>query len=95
MSLDAIADIIRAGLARYDFAESLKFDCGPDGVISLAEGRVSMEDTPAACTLTLSAENLDKLVRGRLNPMTAVMLGKIRVGGDPTIAMRLGKLLKA
>ncbi|MFD0982207.1 SCP2 sterol-binding domain-containing protein [Tropicimonas aquimaris] len=95
MALEPIAEIIRTGLDRSDFTDSLKFDCGADGVISLADGKVSMEDSPAACTLTMSAENLDKLVRGKLNPMTAVMMGKIRVGGDPAVAMRLGKLLKA
>ncbi len=94
MPLNAIADIIRTGLSRSDFTESLKFDCGAAGVITLDDGQVSLEDLPAACTLKMSVENLEKLVKGKLNPMTAVMMGKIKVGGDPAIAMKLGKLLK-
>ncbi len=94
MTLDIVAEKIRKGLARSDFTDSLKFDCGPAGVITLSGGQVSLEDGPAACTLKMSADNLEKLVTGKLNPMTAVMTGKIKVGGDPSVAMKLGKLLK-
>ena len=95
MQLTAIAGTIQKGLTQSDFTDSLKFDCGPAGVITLADKRVSLEGGPAACTLKMSVENLDKLIKGKLNPMTAVMMGKIKVGGDPSVAMKLGKLLKA
>ncbi|MDV7144606.1 SCP2 sterol-binding domain-containing protein [Tropicimonas sp. TH_r6] len=94
MPLDTIADIIRSGLSKSDFTDSLKFDCGPAGTITLDNGQVSLEDLPAACTLKMSVENLEKLVKGKLNPMTAVMMGKNKVGGDPSVAMKLGRLLK-
>ncbi|SDI79568.1 SCP2 sterol-binding domain-containing protein [Aliiruegeria lutimaris] len=94
MSLTAIAETIEKGLSKSDFTDSLKFDCGTAGVIMIADKQVSLEDGPAACTLKMSVENLEKLVTGKLNPMTAVMMGKIKVGGDPSVAMKLGKLLK-
>ena len=94
MPLAAIAEKIQRGLDASDFTDSLKFDCQPAGVITLANGKVSLEDGPAACTLKMSVENLEKLVKGKLNPMTAVMMGKIKVGGDASVAMKLGKLLK-
>ena len=44
-------------------------------------------------TLTISEDNLGKLLAGKLNPMTGVMLGKLKVSGDLGVAMGLAKLL--
>ncbi len=95
MPLTQIAEKIQKGLDRSDFSDTLKFDCGDDGVVRLADGRVSLDDAPADCTLRISAANLDKLIRGKLNPMTAVAMGKIKVSGNVAVAMKLGQLLKA
>lgn len=40
-------------------------------------------------TVKISDNDLVKLFRGELNPMTAFMTGKIRVSGDMTLAQRL------
>ncbi|MGR3761248.1 SCP2 sterol-binding domain-containing protein [Roseobacteraceae bacterium NS-SX3] len=93
MPLQDIATGIRSGLAGKSFDGSLKFDCGPDGVIVLAGGNASTEDRDTDCTLRLSTENLKKLLTGKLNPMTAVMMGKIRISGDMGVAMKLSKLI--
>ncbi len=45
-------------------------------------------------TVTLSADDFDALLTGRLNPMMAVMTGRIRVGGNPAKLMSLIKALK-
>ncbi len=95
MPLTEIAEIIQTGLTRSNFTDSLKFDCGEAGVITLANKQVSLLDARTACTLTLSRDNLEKLIKGKLNPMTAVMMGKIKVAGDPSVAMKLGQLLKS
>ncbi len=94
MTLAEIADKIRGNVAASSFTDSLKFDCGDDGVLIIADKQVSLEDQPADCTLKLSAKNLDKLVAGKLNPMTAVVMGKLKVSGDPGVAMKLAGLLK-
>lgn len=94
MPLTQIAEIIQKGLSASNFTDSLKFDCGDAGVLVLADKKVSTEDADTACTLKMTAENLEKLVKGKLNPMTAVMMGKIKVSGDATVAMKLGQLLK-
>jgi len=91
--LEDIAADIRKGLDGKSFNGSLKFDCGTDGVVILDNGRVSTEEQPTDCALRLSTENLKKLLRGQLNPMTAVMMGKIKMSGDMAVAMRLGKLI--
>lgn len=94
MQLKEIADRIKAGLADKPFEGSLKFDCGVDGVIVLAEGSASTEDRDTDCTLTLSQDNLVKLLAGKLNPMTGLMMGKLKVSGNPAVAMKLSQLLK-
>ena len=94
MQLKEIADRINAGLADKPFEGSLKFDCGEDGVIVLADGSATTEDRDADCTLSLSQDNLVKLLAGKLNPMTGLMMGKLKVSGNPAVAMQLSKLLK-
>ncbi|MEP2716013.1 SCP2 sterol-binding domain-containing protein [Pseudophaeobacter sp.] len=93
MSLQNIAEGIRAGLQSKSFEGSLKFDCGSDGVIVLSEGNASTTDRDADCTIKLSQDNLVKLLKGKLNPMTGVMMGKLKISGDMATAMKLGKLI--
>jgi putative sterol carrier protein len=93
MTLTDLADRIREGLTGKSFDGSLKFDCGDDGVIVLADGTASTEDRETDCTIRLSRDNLVKLLGGQLNPMTGVMLGKLKVSGDLGVAMGLGRLL--
>jgi putative sterol carrier protein len=54
---------------------------------------VSTEDKDADCTITTSVETLVKLKSGDLNPMMAVMSGKIKIKGDMGLAMKLQSLL--
>lgn len=91
--LDRIAADIRKTLATKSFEGSLKFDCGTDGVIVLANGTAVTEDSDTDCTLRLSTENLVSLLKGKLNPMMALATGKISVSGNPLVAMNLAKLL--
>jgi putative sterol carrier protein len=93
MTLQDIADRIQTGLNGSRFDGSLKFDCGDDGAIVLAENRASTVDQDTDCTIRLSQDNLVKLLTGKLNPMNGVMMGKLTVSGDVSIAMKLGKLL--
>lgn len=85
---------LQQGLESKSFDGSLKFDCGEDGVIVLADGTASEQDRDTDCTLRLSADNLMQLLAGKLNPMTAVMMGKIKISGNPKVAMSLADLLK-
>lgn len=93
MTLAETAARISAGLAGRAFTGSMKFDCGGDGVIVLADGAATTTDRDTDCTITLSRENLGKLLTGKLNPMTGVVMGKMKVSGDLGVAMRLSKLL--
>ena len=94
MSLTAIADGINANMPEGGVDGSLKFDCGDDGVIVLADGVATTIDRETDCTIKLTTENLTKLLTGKLNPMTSVMTGKLKISGNAGVAMKLGALLK-
>ncbi|MEX0306531.1 MAG: SCP2 sterol-binding domain-containing protein [Ruegeria sp.] len=91
--LQDIADGIQKGLNGKNFDGSLKFDCGEDGVIVLADNTASTKDRETDCTIRISRENLTKLLTGKLNPMTGVALGKLKISGNMGVAMKLGQLL--
>ncbi|KIC40383.1 sterol carrier protein [Ruegeria sp. ANG-R] len=91
--LQDIADGIQKGLNGKSFDGSLKFDCGDEGVIVLADNTASTEDRETDCTIRISRENLSKLLTGKLNPMTGVALGKLKISGNMGVAMKLGQLL--
>lgn len=93
MSLSDLAANIQSGLSGKTFQGSLKFDCGEDGVIVLADQTATTDDCDTDCTIRISHDNLVKLLTGKLNPMTGVMMGKLKVSGDMGVAMNLGKLL--
>lgn len=93
MSLQEIATRIDKALQGKDFEGSLKFDCGTDGAVILADGGASTADRDTDCTITISQDNLVKLLTGKLNPMTGVMMGKLKISGDMGTALKLGKLI--
>ncbi|HHX91816.1 MAG TPA: SCP2 sterol-binding domain-containing protein [Paracoccus sp.] len=93
MSLPEIAARINRALETRPFDGSLKFDCAAKGILVLADGQAVLEDQPTDCTIAISEENLIKLLTGKLNPMTGVMTGKLKVSGNPAVAMRLAKLI--
>ena len=59
----------------------------------LADGTASTEDRDTDCTLRLSQDNLISLLKGKLNPMIALAKGKLKLSGNPAVAMGLAKLL--
>jgi putative sterol carrier protein len=58
-----------------------------DGAVSVSEG-----DSGGDCTISVSEDNLLKIIRGEQNPTTAYMSGKLKVKGDIGAAMKLQKL---
>ena len=91
--MEQIAEKIGAGLSGKPFEGSLKFDCGDDGVIVLADGTASTQDQTTDCTIKITQDNLVKLLTGKLNPMSGVMMGKLKISGDMGVAMKLSKLI--
>ncbi len=54
---------------------------------------ISTEDKEADCVISTSMDTFLKLKSGDINPMMAVMTGKIKIKGDMSIAMKLQALL--
>lgn len=78
-----------AGLGR-----SVKFVLKGDGVVRVDGAQVSNEDLPADLTLTLSRADLEAMGEGRINPMTAVLTGRLKVS-DMAAAMQMQSKLQA
>ena len=94
MDISQIAQRMQQGVSHRPIDGSLKFDCGDEGVIVLAGDAVGRDDRATDCTIKISLANLGKLVSGKLNPMTGVVTGKLKVSGDTRVALKLGELLK-
>lgn len=54
---------------------------------------VTLEDSEADCVISTTKANFAKLKDGSLNPMMAVMMGKVKIKGDMGLAMKLQSLL--
>lgn len=76
--------------------KSIKFAFSEGGVVHLdltgATPNITNEDKDADCTISTSVETLEKLRSGDLNPMMAVMTGKVKITGDMGVAMKLQSL---
>ncbi len=93
-----LVSLIRASAEQAEpFGAVIKLDTGDDGVICIdGTGEkivVDNTDRDANTAIILSRDNLNKLVRGKLNPAMAVMTGKIRIEGDMTLALKLASFL--
>ena len=57
------------------------------------ENVVSKVDEEADCVIICSAETMAGLKSGDVNPMMAVMMGKVKIKGDMGLAMKLQSLI--
>jgi len=74
---------------------TLKFDFGGSQLYingNGAKNEVSQEDIDADCLILTSFEDFVALTKGELNPMGAVMNGKVQIKGDMSVAMKLQSL---
>ena len=75
----------------------LKFDCGADGVVVI-DGKsipntVDNNNRDADCTVAITMENLGNLLSGELEPATGFMMGKFKVSGDVSVALKLQRIV--
>jgi putative sterol carrier protein len=63
-------------------------------VVDVQDGKVAVREgeEDADTTITTSEETFVKLVNGEQNPLTALMTGKMKVGGDRGKARKLQQL---
>ena len=54
---------------------------------------MSNDNGEADCTVGITLENLTALLSGELEPATGFMMGKLKVAGDMSVAMRLQRVI--
>ena len=90
-----ITERLRAGLSgKPGLAKSLKLDFKGEGFIHVDGPTVTNDDAPADCTVTVSREDLEAMVRGELDPMSAMLRGRLKIRGDMAVAMQLQSMLR-
>lgn len=94
-TLEEITDRIRSahgGAAALD--RTIKLDLKGEGVIRIAPDGVTNDDGEADLTVTISRRDLTALGKGELDPMRAIMSGRMRLS-DMGLAMSLQPQIKA
>ena len=97
MTFDQFNEGVKAAAGKAPkLGKSIKLDLG-EGIIHIDmtedEAVVTNEDKEADTVVTTDVDTLDKLRTGDLNPMMAMMGGKIKIKGDMGLAMKLQGLL--
>jgi putative sterol carrier protein len=98
MDMNACTEAVRAKVGdNSGLNATLKFDCGADGVLVI-DGKsmpnsVGNIDTDTDCTVAISLADLSALISGELEPVTGFMMGKFKVSGDMSVAMKLQRVV--
>ncbi|MGB4958775.1 MAG: SCP2 sterol-binding domain-containing protein [Saprospiraceae bacterium] len=98
MSFESILSAVSAQAANVaPFGAKMKFVLGDNIILIDGSGDtniVSQSDEESACTITTDEDTFMKLKNGDLNPMMAVMSGKVKIKGDMGLAMKLQSLVQ-
>jgi putative sterol carrier protein len=96
LSLLIFEDIKKQAPNLKPFGAKMKFVIDETAIMIDGSGdtnNVTIDDGDADCTITASSETIKRLRTGDLNPMMAVMTGKIKIKGDMGLAMKLQSLI--
>ncbi len=69
-------------------------DLGETGIIRIEGDTVENAEAPSECRVSLSDQDLEALIEGRLDPTLAYMTGQLRVEGDMNLALQLAQALR-
>ena len=98
MTLDECTSAIRTKVGSDSgLNASLKFDCGDDGFVYIdgksTPNTVTNDSGEADCTVGITLDNLTAMLEGELEPATGFMMGKLKVSGDMSVALRLQRVI--
>jgi putative sterol carrier protein len=94
-TLEELTDRIRrAASSNVALDKSIKLDLKGEGVIVIDGAEVTNVDRPTDLTVTISTRDLEALGRRELDPMRAIMTGRIRLS-DMALAMKLQPQIQA
>lgn len=99
MSLEIITNTIKQKMAMAaGLSAKVKFDFGDDGCIFVDTGQtppeISHEDREADVTLVCSQDTFQAILDGTQDPNIAFMMGKLKVKGNMSLAMKLNSILE-
>jgi len=99
MNLDQVENELRGRAMDFvGLGALVKFDFGADGALFL-DGRktpptVSRDGADPETTLKISLADFKKLGEGKLNPMFAFTTGKLKIGGNMGVALKLANMME-
>ena len=98
MTLQEITAKMKEGASKKSsFGNSVKFST-EQGVVYIdgnaTPPAVSNDDKDADCTIKMDFSDLDDMIYGKLDGMTAFMTGKLKIEGDMGVAMKLQSILR-
>lgn len=97
MNFETLLEAVTTQAANVDaFGAKMKFviDENPIFIDGTGDSNVvTSEDGEADCVISCSGETFQALKSGDLNPMMAVMGGKVKIKGDMGLAMKLQSLI--
>lgn len=94
-TLEELTDRIRRAAASDPQTDkSVKLDLKGEGVIHIAGAAVTNDDKPADLTVTLAKRDLEALGKGELDPVRAMMSGRLKLS-DMGLAMQLQPRIQA
>lgn len=95
VSLEELTERIGRAVAAGDaLSRTVKLDLRGEGVIHVDGGSVTNEDRPADLVVSVSRADLVRLGKGELDPMRAVMTGRMKLS-DMTLAFNLQPQIQA
>jgi putative sterol carrier protein len=91
-----ITERLRSALTpEQALGKTLKIDFKGEGFIHVDGMQVTNDDAPADCTVVIACEDLEAMARGELDPMAAMMRGRLKILGDMSVAMKLQSMLRS
>lgn len=97
MSLNELTASVQERMGSASLTGTLKFDLGETGVIFVDATQsppvINNEDTAAACTVKVTADDFRDMMNGDLDAQAAFMMGKLQIEGDMGVAMQLAGAL--
>lgn len=90
--------LAQASVGEPPSGKVIKFDFGDGQVIiydaSVSPIAVSNLDRDASATVKMTLQTFAAIAQGKENPATALMTGKVKIGGDMAAALDLQKVME-
>ena len=93
LSFEEILSLIqKRAQKKNSIGHTLKFNFGDKQLFidgKSANNTVRQTDEQADCTINIGLKDFEALIKGKLDPMQAMMSGKLKIEGDMAVAMKL------